>query len=551
MKILSSSYFFILLYILVIVSPVQPGQKHKVNLENTTPGYISPNQYDINILNYDLSIDLYPEAKLLKGNATITGVITNKKISQLDLNFYDNLKITSATIDGKPAQYERTTTSISFPISEILKDTFKLNIIYEGTPKRMGLSSFVFGEINSHSCVYSLNEPDYASTWFPCNDIPDDKAQLDMKITNDSSQVSVSNGKLIDVTTIGSRKTYHWKTYYPISTYLICLYSSDYVEFDDKYISQDKSDTMAIKYFVFPKQLDNAKVDFSDHVKMMNYFAQTFGEYPFIKEKYGVAEFLWQLGAEEHQTITGVGSVFVGGRKLFNDIYSHELAHQWFGDAVGLKTWKEIWLNEGFASYCEALYAEHVGGPGALQSVMMSKFHNQFTDKIYNPEDIFSQTVYDKGAWVLNMLRWEIGDTAFFQSMRNYFETYKYKNASIDDFKKICENVSGKDLGYFFNQWIFEGTGIINEAYNWNVSNEDNEYELEINLNQQQKGFEDYKFLLKVEIKFEDNSAQFIKFDVDKREQTSVFKFKKKPVSLILDPDNHLLGTFLSEDDLK
>ena len=547
MKMFHFCSLVVFLFLIAFVSTTQPGQKIKSGEENTRTGYISPNQYDIDILNYVLSIDLYPEQKLLKGNATLTGVITNKKISRFDLNFYDNLEITSATIDGEPVKYERKATSISFPLNEVLNDTFKLNIVYEGTPKKVGLSSFVFGEINSHSVVYTLNEPEYASTWFPCDDRPDDKALLDIKITNDTSQVSVSNGKLMGVTTEGSRKTYYWKTFYPISTYLICLYSSDYKEFDDKYVSQDKTDTMVIKYFAFPNQLEDAKVDFSNHVNMMNYFSQTFGEYPFIKEKYGVAEFLWQLGAEEHQTITGIGSIFIGGKKLFNDIYAHELSHQWFGDAIGLKSWKEIWLNEGFASYCEALYAEHVGGPGALQSTMMSKFHSRFSDKIYNPEDLFSQTVYDKGAWVLHMLRWEIGDTAFFISMRNYFNTYKYKNASIDDFKKICENVSGKDLNYFFRQWIFEGTGIINEVYSWNADEEGNDYKLEINLNQLQNGFDDYKFNLEAEVKLEDNSIQFIKFEVNKREQTTEFKFQKKPIAVIFDPHNWILGTFIQD----
>jgi aminopeptidase N len=546
MKTLQFRIYSAVLIPFLLCFSVSAGQKIVTYSENTTPGYISPNQYDIDILHYDLSIDLYPEIKMIKGNATLTGIITNKKITSLDLNFYDNLKITEARINGKVVQYERSATRISFPINEVPGDTFKLSLVYEGTPKLVGLSSFVFGEINHQSVVYSLNEPQYASTWFPCDDRPDDKALLDIKITNDSSEVSVSNGKLIGISNQEGRRTYHWKTIYPISTYLICLYSSDYVEFDDKYISQDKSDTMTIRYFVFPKQLKDAKVDFSDHLDMMNFFAKTFDEYPFLKEKYGVAEFLWQMGAEEHQTITGVGSIFVGGRKFFDDIYSHELSHQWFGDAVGLTSWKEIWLNEGFASYCEALYAEHVGGPGALQSKMMGKFHKQFEDKIYDPEDLFSQTVYDKGAWILHMLRWEIGDTAFFKSLRNYYETYKYKNATIDDFKKICEALSGKNLDYFFKQWIFEGTGIINEQYSWNVDAEDSDFVLHLNLNQVQTGFADYNFPLELEVKFEDNSSQLLKFEVDKREQVIKFKFKRKPVAVVFDPGKWILGTFVA-----
>ncbi len=543
-------FCFILSSRLTALTYPQNKNSEKINSDAAlvdSAGYIKPDQYNIDVLNYNLNIDLYPKEKILKGEAIITGVFKKKNIKELALNFYDNMKISKAELNGKAVKYARALTGITFPLSEIKSDTFKLEIVYKGTPKKMGFSSFVFGEINGHSVVYSLNEPVYASTWFPCNDIPDDKALLDMKITNDTSQVSVSNGKLVGVSTEGSRRTYHWKTYYPISTYLICLYSSDYAEFDDKYISQDKADTMAIKYFVFPNQLEDAKKDFSDHVDMLNYFSKTFGEYPFIKEKYGVAEFLWQLGAMEHQTITGVGSNFIGGKKFFNDVYAHELAHQWWGDAVGLKSWKDIWLNEGFASYCEALYSEHLAGPKALQSVMMSKFRNGFYDKIYDPEDLFSQTVYDKGAWILHMLRWEVGDTAFFRILRNYFDTFKYKNASVNDFKNICESISGKDLGYFFNQWIFEGTGIINISYTWQADKDEDAYLLKLNLQQIQTGFETYKFPLEVEVRFVDKSQRFVKLEVNKREQTSEIRFKKKPEAVILDPHNRIVGTFLQK----
>ena len=186
-----------------------------------------------------------------------------------------------------------------------------------------------------------------------------------MKITNDTSMISVSNGILIGEEINDSRKTYHWKTLYPISTYLIALYSSDYSTFGDQYISQDGKDTMLINYYVLPDKLEKAKIDFSEHVEILNFFANTFGEYPFIEEKYGVAEFLWSSGAMENQTSTGVASSLIGGKKLFLDFYVHELAHHWWGHAISPKSWKDIWLNEGFSSYSEALYFEHKGGDGA------------------------------------------------------------------------------------------------------------------------------------------------------------------------------------------
>ena len=518
------------------------GKNNYYLFDHDSSGYISSNQYKINILHYYLNFDLHPSKKILIGDVLITGLVLDKNLKQIDLNFYDNLNITGLELNGEPAGYIEKGTRLTIPLKNTVADTFKIKIDYEGTPKRIGFSSFAFGQINGNSCVYNLSEPEYASTWFPCNDIPSDKALLDMKITNDSSNISASNGKLISVTTKGSRRTYYWKTIYPISTYLICLYSSNYVNFSDKYISQDKSDTMAIEYYVFPKQLKDARIDFQEIPQMIGFFAKTFGEYPFIKEKYGMAEFLWNLGAMETQTLTGVGFNFITGKQFFSSVFAHELAHHWFGDAVGPETWKDIWLNEGFATYCEALYSEHKGGPGALQSSMMSKFQDDFAGTVYNPADLFNTTVYNKGAWVLHMLRHQVGDSTFFKILRSYFSEYKYKSASTEDFKKVCEKISGENLDKFFEEWVFKGTGIIKLNYNWKTEKNNDSYLLSVNVQQTQKEYNVYYFPLDVKIQFADQSTVIKTFRVDERQKTLTFKVEKKPIEVSLDPDNWLLA---------
>lgn len=509
---------------------------------NIPAGYISKKQYKIDILHYDLNIDLYPEKKLLKGDAVLTGVLLDNSLNKIDLNFYDNLKISAVQLNGKNSEYINENTRLSVPLGNFSLDTFRLRIIYEGTPERRGLGAFTFGEIYKRSLVYNLNEPAYASTWFPCNDLPSDKALLDIKISNDTSAVSVSNGVLVDTLINENRKTYHWKTFYPISTYLICVYSSEYKNFSDEYISQDKKDTMKIQYYVLPEHLEYAKIDFKDHPKITSFFAKTFGEYPFIKEKYGVAEFLWQIGAMEHQTITGVGSNFVNGRNFFKDIYIHELAHQWFGDAVGPKTWKDIWLNEGFASYSEALYFENLAGSKALQSTMLSKYQDSFSNTVYNPgSSLFSSTVYDKGAWVLHMLRREVGDSVFFKILKTYFNEYKFKTASTADFINVCENVSNKNLEKFFDQWVFTGKENINLKYKWHTEKSDNRFIVFIELNQSQK-YGAFNFPLEIQFDNVDNNSILKDFYITSADTTLKVQLSEKPKQIIIDPNSWLLA---------
>jgi aminopeptidase N len=510
-------------------------------IEEYKPKY----QRAFDVLHYNIDIQLFPAKEEIKGDVEIKILVNDNSQKEIELNFYDNLKIDLLTLNSKKTEYKREEKKLILKVENNFTDTIFIKAVYHGKPKRLGFGSFTFDKSYQEPLVYTLSEPVFASTWFPCIDVPDDKAMADIFITNDSTYTSLSNGKLIAIQTVGSKKKFHWKTYYPISTYLISIYSANYRSFSDKYISIN-GDTVNLYCYATARNFDNAVKDFSDHKEYLRVFEELFGEYPFPKEKYAVAEFGWNFGAMEHQTITGLGSRYITGKKFFQDMIIHELAHHWWGNAVGLKTWKDIWLNEGFSTYSEALYWEKKSGFDALKTTLQPKFGEFSTSTLFNPEiNMFIKMVYDKGAWVLHMLRKEIGDDLFFKLLKTYYSTYKYKNASTDDFKNLAQNISNKNLTHFFDQWVYKGIGIIELDVNWSVTKKNDSYLTKVYLNQLQNGYDIYKFPIDIKFVSDSSSNSLVKtFYVERKKETFSFISKYKTWEIIIDPDKWLLAKY-------
>ncbi len=500
--------------------------------------YNYPSQFKIDILHYKIGVELFPEKKIITGNVEITGVKKFENLQKIVLNFHDNFEITNLTINNNLVNYSYEDNKLIIPTKSKL-DTFFLNVQYKGSPKSLGFGSFEFAEDNKKTVVYTLSEPIYASTWFPCNDMPSDKVFSDVYITCDSNLTAVSNGNLESIITENDKKTYHWKTVYPIATYLISFSAANYTTFCN-YYKYDQNDSMKILYYVFPEDLKKAEKDFSIHPKAIEFYSKTFGQYPFIKEKYGVAEFLWKFGAMEHQTITGIGKNFISGSNFFTDILIHELAHQWWGNAVTLKSWKDIWLNEGFATYSEALYWENESGFKSLKSTMHSFLRNYDGTTLYNPKNLFSRIVYNKGAWVLHMLRREIGDEKFFMLLKTYYQKFKYKNASIKDLEILAEKISGKNLKQFFKQWIFDGKGLIELEYSYNQKIGNNGNEILLKINQIQKGYENYNFPLDMDFNLKNDEIISKTIRINNRENVFKFNFSDSLKDIVFDPNGWL-----------
>ncbi|MEO8210150.1 MAG: M1 family metallopeptidase, partial [bacterium] len=411
------------------------------------------NLYDVQ--NYKLKLSFDIPKKYIFGNLEMTALNLSDTLNKIYLNFSSNMKANTVKLNDEVISFkqEKDYIVIDSKYKTIASNNFIVEIDYEGSPKNEGFDSFGFKTFDDEPAIYTLSEPNYAATWWPCKDLTTDKTTFEMIITIPPQLTAVSNGSLLEVKDESNGdKTFYWKESYPITTYLVSIAIGKYDKWSDTYSSIDSSKQMPVDYYSYPTYTDRAKVDWKNTVSMIEYFSKTFGEYPFINEKYGMAMFGWISGAMEHQTISSMGYTLVNGSGKYEDIVVHELVHQWFGDAISPKTWKDIWLNEGFATYGEALWEEHTNGKEAYRIFMKKNDYGSFQGTVYNPEGfIFGPTVYNKGAWCLHMLRGLVGDTVFFNIIKTYYDRFKYKTADTYDFKKVCEEVSGTDLTYFFN----------------------------------------------------------------------------------------------------
>jgi aminopeptidase N len=254
----------------------------------------------------------------------------------------------------------------------------------------------------------------------------------------------------------------------------------------------------------------------------------------------------------EHQTITSYGYLLVTGDNRYDFVNAHELSHHWFGDAVTLKNWKNIWLNEGFASYCEALWMEHKGGMPAYFDHMKGFDYGYFSGTVYDPKGFIDNpavyaTIYQKGAWVLHMLRGIMGDEKFFAAVRAYYEKYKYSNAETNDLKAIMEEYYGSNLDYFFEEWVFKGTGRPKYEYSWKFEDFQGQkgsgaYTVRLNLKQVQKDddIEVYKMPVKITVVTAAGDKEFTVFN-DQKEQSILLTVDSTPKEVLIDKDGWIL----------
>jgi hypothetical protein len=306
---------------------------------------------------------------------------------------------------------------------------------------------------------------------------------------------------------------------------------------------------MAVDFYPYPELTGSAKRAWPATVATIEFYAETFGEYPFLEEKYAITHFPWG-GGMEHQTNTYLSDQYTDNRYLL----SHELAHQWWGDYITCETMHDIWLNEGFAVYCEALYDEHEWGHAALHELM--EFYETFAKwesgsvyihDISSEDNIFVLRVYYKGAWILHMLRHYVGDSTFFDILRAYYNDPElaYGNANTADLRRVCETVSGRDLSEFFQDWVY-GEYYPKYHYFWTTApGVPGTYDVYLRIKQIQD-WQPQVFDMPIDIHLEHASGTVDSLVVfnDSREQDYVLTITadQPPVDLAVDPGRWILG---------
>ncbi len=417
-------------------------------------------QQDFDVLHYRLDLNISPALHTIEGQATLTVRSRVDGLSSIALDMRDELIATAVEDHGTPLAFTHHGHVLRVTLGTIAAGAeFTIQVAYHGIiSTQLSQSSFVVLAHAGQPIVFNFSGAPY---WFPCNDQPADKATAELNVTVPAGQVVASNGTLVQTIPSGSQTTFMWREDYPVSTYLMSVAITNYRIIHDTYVAANGR-TMDLAYYVYPEHEGAAQAKFRVTRRMIEVFASKFGEYPFLNEKYGMAEVPIGVAAEEHQTMTSLGDGVAPSPLNKDAVIAHELAHQWWGDYVTLADWPHLWLNEGFASYAEALWFESQGGVTAYRNQLASFKPLISPGTVYE----FGTNAYFKGAWVLHMLRHVVGDATFAEILPTYARAFAYSNASTEDFQAVCESVSGMDLGWFFQEWIY-GRDQPSYTYSW------------------------------------------------------------------------------------
>jgi len=504
-----------------------------------------PRNSNIDVIHYEFSIYLSDSYNLIRGEARLrinhTGNTNEINLDLVNLNDEGNgMTVEEVIIDGNPAHWYHNDNRLRIDLAsrKVEGETSNLVIRYYGIPADgLIISRNRYGD----RTFFADNWPDRARNWIPCIDHPSDKAFVDFIVYAPEKYKVVSNGYLYEESILPEGvKLTHWKEEISIPTKVMVIGVAKFaVRLAGKVGGTD------IWSYVFPEDRDAGFSDYSIAIDPFTWYSEQIGPYPY--EKLANVQSKTIFGGMENASCIFYSEASVTGDNRAERLMAHEIAHQWFGNSVTEKDWHHIWLSEGFATYLTTLYQGSREGDTRLKAIMNMSRGRVISYYKQNPAPVIDTTIvdfmrllsansYQKGAWVLHMLRNEIGDDLFWRGIQTYYARYRNRNALTSDFKNTMEEISGHDLDNFFHQWLYL-TGHPELKISWTYNNRRDEINILI---EQEQMNHIYEFTLDIQIN-DRSGTRIERVMVNDRVQSLTIRSANPPYDIIPDPEVRLL----------
>jgi len=514
-----------------------------------------PKNPKIDAINYRFEFELSDESDELRGRATVDVRFLAEGIETLRLDLIKKssvlenkgMRVISVASNGKPVNYthENDALLIALPAASENSQRSQFTITYQGIPA----TGLIIGD-NKYGdrTFFSDNWPNKGRNWLPTIDHPYDKATCEFAVTAPNHYQVVSNGLLIEETDLSENKRFtHWKQSVPIAPWLYVL---GVAKFAVQHV--DDFQGKAIQTWVYYQDRDAGFYDFAEPTKKaLEYYSNYVG--PFSYEKLANIQSNSVGGGMEAASAILYGDNSVSGERStrWRNVVIHEIAHQWFGNAVTEYDWDDVWLSEGFATYFTLLFIEHEYGRDAflagLQSskkrvddfYLINPGYSIVHDNLKDMAKVTSSQTYQKGSWILHMLRGVVGTENFWNGIRSYYNKYQDSNATTGDFRREMEEASGMDLSVFFEQWLYKG-GTLKYVGNWQYSQQ--ESQVRITLNQVQTDGSLFEMPIEIAIYYQGQDRPQIEIvQADKKSNVFTFQVASEPKNIVIDPNTWVL----------
>ena len=512
-----------------------------------------PKNPNIDILNYKFEIHLNDTSDIIYGSADIAlNIKDSEDRVRLDLISQGKdgmgMEVKKVTFNGSEVSYSHDndvllieTGALEYSSRDII------NVVYSGMP----ITGLIIGpNMHGDRTFFSDNWPNKARNWLPLVDHPYDKSTAEFVVIAPNHYQVISNGLLVEETNLNKElKKTHWKQSVPISCW---LYALGVAEFAVDYV--DYFEGKSIQTWVYKQDRDNGFYDFKIPTKhTMEFFSDYIG--PFAYEKLANVQSNSVKGGMESATAIFYSDVSVTGDRSvrWRNVVIHEVAHQWFGNCVTEYDWDDVWLSEGFATYFTLMFREHAYGRddfvNGLNDAKRLVYNHYKTDKessivhnnLKDMKDVLTYSLqYQKGAWVLHMLRNYVGEDNFRKGIRNYYKKYYNSTTTTNQFKTEMEVVSGMNLDTFFDQWLYKGGNMVLDG-NWKF--DEKKGRIEVNLNQVQNDGYLFEMPLELGISYNDKNLEKIQtVKLEKEKGRFYIASDSKPISIKIDPNTKLLA---------